>query len=69
MATATEIRADFNVRSDAWAFMRACDAAGLRAGFPSETPAAYAVRVLTPTEVDADKAKALADRHRAACCL
>ena len=44
------VRFDFNMRADAWAFMRACDAAGLLAGFPNYESASYSVKVSTTAD-------------------
>jgi len=45
-------------RDAAWAFMRACDAAGLQAGFPS-LRAPYTVKVTVPTWMAREKADKL----------
>lgn len=46
-------------RDAAWAFMRACDDAGLQAGFPS-LKAPYTVKVAIPTWMAREKADKLA---------
>ena len=47
-------------RSAAWAFMRACDAAGISAGFPSLS-APYTVQVGIRTNADRDTADTLSN--------
>jgi hypothetical protein len=60
---AGQTRFDFNGRGDAWGFMRDCDAAGIKSGFPFMGAASYIVHVITPTRADADAAHALATKR------
>lgn len=57
-----EIRFDFSHRSDAWAFMRACDVAGLFVRFPNAETASYSVKVGIDNDADRQKACKIASR-------
>lgn len=51
----------FRARSDAWAFMRACNDAGIQAGYPNLEGARYRVATIAPA--DGPDAAELADYH------
>lgn len=60
----------FNTSSEAWEFMRQCEARGVVAGFPSLKGAPYTVRVLikdgakSPAQMDHDIDEALAKSRK-----
>jgi hypothetical protein len=49
-ANCDRVMFDFRHRPDAWAFMRACEPIGVKAGYPNLEAGSYRVTVLVPSD-------------------